>query len=164
MLVQRSSYNFYMKYKNAIKDTTLSIYVFCTAGVFTLCFATPGQPGGPSHFSQARSQNCEKQLLASSCLSVRPSFCASAWKNAAPTEGIFMKFYMSIFWKSVKKIQVSLKSDKNNGYFTWRAVYIYDISLNSSQNEKCFRQSCRESQNTHFMFSNIFPKIVPFMR
>ena len=28
--------------------------------------------------------------------------------------------YLSIFRKSVAKIQFSLKSDKNNGYFTWR--------------------------------------------
>jgi len=25
-------------------------------------------------------------------------------------------------------------------------------------------QSCRENQNTHFMFSNIFLKTVPFMK
>jgi hypothetical protein len=38
-----------------------------------------------------------------------------------------------IFRKSVEKMQVSLKSDKNNGYFTRRPMYIYDdISLNSS--------------------------------
>jgi len=24
-------------------------------------------------------------------------------------------------------------------------------------------ESCRENQNTRFMFNNIFPKIVPFM-
>jgi len=36
-------------------------------------------------------------------------------------------------------------------------MYIYDSSaLNSSENEKCFRQSCREYQNTHFMFNNLF--------
>jgi hypothetical protein len=41
--------------------------------------------------------------------------------------------YLSIFRKSVEKIQVLLKSDKNNGYFTWLPVYIYDnISLDSS--------------------------------
>jgi hypothetical protein len=40
-----------------------------------------------------------------------------------------------------QKIQVSLKSDKNNGYFTRKPVYVYDnISLNSSEKEKCFRQ------------------------
>ena len=42
--------------------------------------------------------------------------------------------------KSVEKIQVSLKSDNNNGYFTWRPMYIYEnISLNFTQNQKCFR-------------------------
>ena len=25
-------------------------------------------------------------------------------------------------------------------------------------------KSCRENQNTHFMFNNSFPKIVPFMK
>jgi len=25
-------------------------------------------------------------------------------------------------------------------------------------------KSCRENQNTHFVFNNIFPKIAPFMR
>jgi hypothetical protein len=41
--------------------------------------------------------------------------------------------YLSVSLKSVKKIQLSLKSDKNNGTFTWRLMHIYDnISLNSS--------------------------------
>jgi len=32
---------------------------------------------------------------------------------------------MSVFQKSVKKIQALLKSEKNNGYFTWRPIYIF---------------------------------------
>ena len=48
-------------------------------------------------------------------MSVRPS----AWNNSAPTERIFMKFYILIFFrKSVFKVQVTIKSDKNNGSFT----------------------------------------------
>jgi len=40
---------------------------------------------------------------------------------------IFMKFdILSIFRKSVYKIQASLKSDKNNGHFTWRRMYNCD--------------------------------------
>jgi len=35
-------------------------------------------------------------------------------------------WYLSIFRMSVEKIHVSLKSDKNNGYFTWRPIYIFD--------------------------------------
>jgi hypothetical protein len=32
----------------------------------------------------------------------------------------------------LKKIQVLLKSYKNNGFCTWRPMYIYDFSLISS--------------------------------
>jgi len=64
------------------------------------------------------------------CLSVCPSAC----NNSAPTGRILTKFdTWEFFEKSVEKIQVSLKSDKNKAHFTWRPVYIYDnISLNCS--------------------------------
>ena len=68
-------------------------------------------------------------------------------------------WYVSIFRRYVLKIQVSLKSDKNNRYFTWTPIYIsYYISPSSSYNEKCFRQNCTENQNKHFVFSNFFRK------
>jgi hypothetical protein len=76
-------------------------------------------------------------------VSVRPS----AMNNSTPTGQIFMNFETWEFLKkSVEKIQVELISDKNNVCFTWRRVYVYDnISLNSSQNEICFRQNlCRK--------------------
>ena len=75
------------------------------------------------------SQNFKKRILASSCLSVR----LSAWdSSAAATGGILIKFdVLRIFRKFVEKIQISLKSDMNNRYFTRRPMYIYDsISLN----------------------------------
>ena len=37
-------------------------------------------------------------------------------------------------------------------------------ALKYSQNEKHFKQSCREIQNTSFVFNNYFPKIMLFMR
>jgi len=45
----------------------------------------------------------------------------------------FMIFNTSVFFRvSMEKIQVSLKSEKNNRYFTLIAMYTYDnISLNS---------------------------------
>jgi hypothetical protein len=43
---------------------------------------------------KARSQNCEKRLLASSCPPVRPF----AW-NSAPTGRIFMKFDIGVFFE-----------------------------------------------------------------
>ena len=45
----------------------------------------------------------------------------------------FHEIWYEYFRKPVEKIQVSLKSDKNNGYFTWRPIYIYiNISLSFS--------------------------------
>ena len=64
-------------------------------------------------------------------LYVRPT----AWNNTAPTGLIFMKFDILVFFfeKQSIKIQVSLKSYKNNRYDTWRPIYIfYHISLSSS--------------------------------
>jgi len=49
---------------------------------------------------------------------------------------------LNIFRKSVRKIQASVKYNKNNRYFTRRPTYIYvHISVSSSSNEKCFRQT-----------------------
>jgi hypothetical protein len=50
--------------------------------------------------------------------------------------------YLRIFRKSLEKIQVSLKFDKNDRYFIWRPIYIYDnMSLNSSKNEKFVKET-----------------------
>jgi len=35
-------------------------------------------------------------------------------------------------------------------------MYIYDISLFSTENKNCFRQCFRENQNTYFTFSNVW--------
>ena len=45
------------------------------------------------------------------------------------------------------------KSHKNSWYFQYRPMYIYDnISLNSSQNEKCFRKKLeRKSKHTFYV-------------
>jgi hypothetical protein len=67
-------------------------------------------------------------------------------------------WYLNTSWKFVEEFLVSLKSDKDNSYFAWTPVRIYDISLNSSKNEKYFIKFRRENQNTHFMISNFFLK------
>jgi general stress protein 26 len=72
---------------------------------------------------------------------------------------------ISVFRKSVEKIEVSLKSDKNDGSFTSRIMYNYNnIYFISSQNKEFSDKSCRENQNIQFIFQNLYPKIVPFMR
>jgi hypothetical protein len=78
-------------------------------------------------------------------------------------DGFSWNYVFEVFQRSVEEIQVSLKSDKNNGYFTWRRFHIYhNISLNSSWNVD---KSCRKIK-THILCSiTFFPlKILPFMR
>jgi hypothetical protein len=56
---------------------------------------------------------------------------------------------MSIFRKTVDKFQVSLQWYKNNGYFTWRPICIFNIISRSillrmkNVSDKC----CRENKN-----------------
>ena len=58
----------------------------------------------------------------------------SALHNSSYTGRIFVKFGIWIFFENTEKIQVSLKSAKNEGCFTWRSIYnfFYHISLNYS--------------------------------
>jgi len=56
-------------------------------------------------------------------VSVRPSVCME--QLGCHRMDFHEIQYLSTLWKSVKKIQVSLKSDKNNGYFTWRTTFIF---------------------------------------
>jgi hypothetical protein len=78
-----------------------------------------------------RSQNCEKRLLASSCLSFRPPVrmeqLGSNWTDFHESS------YLIMFRKTAKKMQASLKSDKYSGYFSCRPPDILDhISLSFS--------------------------------
>jgi hypothetical protein len=57
-------------------------------------------------------------------------------------------WYLRIFRKSVEKIQISLKSDKNKGHFTWRPRYIFIIFLLRMRNVS------EETQSTHYVLSN----------
>ena len=61
------------------------------------------------------------------CLSVHVEQLGFHWTNFNEI------LYLSIFWKSVAKIEVSLRLDKNYRYFTWRGMYIlYHISISYS--------------------------------
>ena len=95
---------------------------------------------------QARSQNYERRLIGLSCLSI----CLPV-TTRLPLEKFSWNLIFEYLSKISRKTQVPLKSDKNDGYFTWRPTYVFDhISLNSSWNENiifsncfCFRKSCR---------------------
>jgi hypothetical protein len=66
-------------------------------------------------------------------------------------------WYLRIFRKSVEKIQVLLKSNKNKRYFTWRLIYILSYIAHFFLEWEMFqKKSCRKNQNTYFLLSNFF--------
>ena len=79
-----------------------------------------------------------------------PSVCPHG-TTRLPLDGFLRNLIWVFFQNPSRKFQDPLKST-NNGYFTCRSTCIYDISLNSSSNDKCFRQKFRENQNTYFIF------------
>ena len=71
------------------------------------------------------------------CLSVRPSVCLSVPPHRTsryPQDGFSWNLIFEYFFrKSVEKVQISLKSDNNNRYFTWKPIHIlHHISFSSS--------------------------------
>jgi hypothetical protein len=89
------------------------VLMFCVA----YCFSTV-QPNYCRWLFLGTFANLGKATI-SFVMFARPSVCLSAWNSSAPTVRIFMEFDVyGIFRKSVEKIKVSLKSDKNDGYFT----------------------------------------------
>ena len=101
------------------------------------------------------SQNCEKRLSASSRLSVCLSVCLSVRMQQLGSQwtDFYEILYLSIFRKSIDKIQISLKSYKNNTYFTWRPIYIYESILLRMRN--ALPKRCTENQ-THILCSITF--------
>ena len=78
----------------------------------------------------------------------------SAWNSSAPTGRNFMTYVWALFRKPVEKIQISLKSDKNNWYFTadvstfmtvsrWILLRVRNIS----------DKTCTEYENTRSSYS-----------
>jgi hypothetical protein len=66
-------------------------------------------------------------------------------------------WYLSFCRKSVEKVQYSLKSDKNNGYFTWRRFHILaTIVWILHRMRNISNKIRRENQNTRSKFSNFF--------
>jgi hypothetical protein len=112
----------------------------------------------------AKSEYWLRHVCLSISLFARLSFHPSAWNNWAPTGLIFVIFGIWGFLKIRRKNSISIKSDRNKIYSTWRPMCTYNASPNSSQNEKFFQTNYVQKIKLHTLFSNFFPKIVPFMR
>ena len=96
----------------------------------------------------------KKRLSSSSCVTVR----LSAWNNSAHTERISMEFDIWVFFFriSVQKTKVSLKSDKNNRYFTWRPIHIFITPRSIILRMRNFSENIVEKIKTHILCSITF--------
>jgi hypothetical protein len=104
-----------------------------------------------STFFWARLKNCEKLLLASSCLSVCPH-----GKTLLPLDGFLWNLIFWVFFENLSRITGTLHEDVCTFMLISRWIL---LRMRNASDKRC-----TENQNTHFMFNNFFPKIVPFMR
>jgi hypothetical protein len=85
------------------------------------------------------------------CPSIRMEQLGSHWTDFHEI------WHFNIFRKSVEKIQVSLKSNKNNRYFTWRPTYVFDLSRSILLTVRNVSDKiCKENKNTQFYGQCLF--------
>jgi hypothetical protein len=94
------------------------------------------------------------------CLFVSLSVRPSAWNNSA-----FIELNILVFFANMSENSISLNLTRttctlHEDQYTFLIISRSIICITLSVSDK----SCRENQNTHFMFNTSFPKIVPFMR
>jgi hypothetical protein len=118
-----------------------------------------------------QTQNREKRLLVTSCLSAFPFFHPHG-TNRFPVrafEGnlIFRVFYeklsrkFKIYWNLTRRTGLHMKTV----CFTWRlCVFVVVPGWILPRMGNVSDKRCRENQNTHFMFSIFFLKFVLFMK
>jgi hypothetical protein len=101
------------KAASIFRNNLVSFYHF-----WVILFTTLTSRKPPSHIKfQVRSLSCEKGVLASSSLSL--SFRLHGTVRLPP-DGFLWNLIWVFFRKCVRNSQVSLKSDKNDGYFIRR--------------------------------------------
>ena len=97
-----------------------------------------------------------RKAIISCAMSVRPSVRPSARLEQLGSHctDFHEIWYLSIFQNYVENFQVSLTSDKNKGYFTWRPINIFwsflaQFFLEWEMLHK--KKSCRENHNTFYV-------------
>jgi hypothetical protein len=105
-----------------------------------------------------------RKATSSFVMHVRPSVRLSL--HSPPTGRTFMKFHISIYFrKSVEEIQVSLRPDKNNGYYFWILCTFMIISRSVLIRMRNVSDKFVEKSKSSILCSiTFFSKNTPFMR
>ena len=138
-----------------------SDFVYCAFVLCALSHVLPeeGDAECPRNSGfKALLENCEKDFYSSYVLVYVSVHRHGITRH--PLDGFSWNFIFHCFRKSVEKIQVLLKSDKNNGYFTWRFMYFMIISRWIFNRMWSFSdKSCRECKKKNpLTFSNFLPE------
>jgi len=132
---------------------------FCTHNVPS-CYASISSPCLVSEILRMCFVYGFNSFVMSVCPSVRPHGTARL-----PLDGFSWNLvYEYFFLNFVDKIQLPLKSAKNNGYFSWRPMHIKTARWILLRMRNVSNKSCRENRKIQFICDNFFPQIVPFMR
>jgi hypothetical protein len=99
------------------------------------------------------------------CPPVRLSVLQSAWNNSAPVGRVFTKFYICIFFENLSakfkfylnRTQIRSILHKDRYTCTYMISRLVLLRMKTASDE-----SCRETRNIYFIFSNFF-FFVPFM-
>jgi hypothetical protein len=96
------------------------------------------------------------RVSASLCLSVRPS--VDVEHLCTNRKDFYKVWYLRVYWKSVEKIHISLRSERNVTELYMKADIHFWSYLTELFVEWEIRHTkiCRENQNTHFVFINFF--------
>jgi len=82
----------------------------------------------------------------------------SARNNTAPTGWIFMIFYISVFFENLSR-KFKFHQNLMKTYIFMKIFHSVFLRMKNVSDK-----NCRKNQNTHFIFSNFFSKIVLFVR
>jgi hypothetical protein len=97
-----------------------------------------------------------REYLSMCWLNSKNASCKASTKSySSHRMELHASWYLSIYQKSVKKIKVSLKSGTLHEDLCLCYLDVFFLRMGVVSVE-----SCRECENTHFMFSNFSPKIV----
>jgi hypothetical protein len=107
------------------------------------------------------SQDCEKRLLVSSCLSVRPHGTSGLPVDGFSLNLIFEHFF---FRNMARKFKFHYNLTKITGTLHEDPCTFTIISRSILTMRNVSDKISRKNQNTYFMFNNFFPKVVLFMR
>ena len=88
-------------------------------------------------------------------------------KLAAVTGRIFIKFGIAVFFENLSEKKLNFHSNPTRITLTLHEDHYTFFIISRSillRMRNVSDKSCRENQNTHFVFNDLFSKTVPFMR